>query len=597
MKLNGRKKMKIKSLLLKAILASWLCVLISINLSFAEVPVGFKVVKSTNGVTLYQKDYYNGQPDYVHVIDLKLEASIKLLHGTIIGPGSEPGVFGGPNPIFKRQSLNQSWQKFSSDNETAFSITNGQFFNDQNRKSTSLSFALKVDGNIVSEGFEHRYQSQKLMLEIWNEYAYIGPFNESNFYSSSAPNIIGGLDESTNIGNYGLTGRTFVGIDDADNDGTYETILIFNSLISTQQDAAQVLRDFGADKVMMLDGGGSTQLICEGKNYIESYRTIPQMIGVLKSNVVNLLSVTIEGLPEIYENSCQIYRAIAKFSDGKSQNVSQSTVWKDNSRYATLKGMGQDYGLLANEVPMDKWIRITVTYSYGKIEKKAHKFVKIIDTTTLTSLKIIGPSSVEENSYATYRARAKLSDKSVLWVTANALWNMNSPYAHLNNNQLVTKDVSSDQTVKITASYSYNGVTKQAEKYVVITDITFPSPPPYAVFGGNPTTNGGGTWGAVFSMSGSITGNILTLTVTKIGGTPWETSGYIFFKLDDYDDDGIKLNGSNGQHINAGTPSVSFQIDLSQFSGSYPRSFYVFFNSDPGGFAWGGPITVIENSN
>jgi hypothetical protein len=52
-------------------------------------------------------------------------------------------------------------------------------------------------------------------------------------------------------------------------------------MTARQSDAADVLKSFEAAKVMMLDGGGSTQLICEGKSYISSDRLIPQAIGVL----------------------------------------------------------------------------------------------------------------------------------------------------------------------------------------------------------------------------------------------------------------------------------------------------------------------------
>ncbi|NEP07416.1 MAG: phosphodiester glycosidase family protein [Okeania sp. SIO4D6] len=41
------------------------------------------------------------------------------------------------------------------------------------------------------------------------------------------------------------------------------------------------MKSFGTTQVIMLDGGGSTQLICQGNNYITSPRTIPQMIVIL----------------------------------------------------------------------------------------------------------------------------------------------------------------------------------------------------------------------------------------------------------------------------------------------------------------------------
>ncbi|MCI5135641.1 MAG: hypothetical protein D3920_11340 [Candidatus Electrothrix sp. AW2] len=83
------------------------------------------------------------------------------------------------------------------------------------------------------------------------------------------------------------TDRTFLGISDKNADGYHETILIFNSELATQPAAADVLYDFGADKVVMLDGGSSSQLICNGKSLISSSRTLPQTIGVIAGSPNN----------------------------------------------------------------------------------------------------------------------------------------------------------------------------------------------------------------------------------------------------------------------------------------------------------------------
>jgi len=56
---------------------------------------------------------------------------------------------------------------------------------------------------------------------------------------------------------------------------------VFNSSSSLQSGAAEVLRSFGADQVMMLDGGGSTQLLCKSGWYIRSDRPVPQALAVI----------------------------------------------------------------------------------------------------------------------------------------------------------------------------------------------------------------------------------------------------------------------------------------------------------------------------
>lgn len=108
------------------------------------------------------------------------------------------------------------------------------------------------------------------------------PLTKKALYASTAPDIIAGLAEDAGRHPNSSPGRTFVGIDDRDHDKRYETILIFNSKAATAPRAADVLRGFGADKVMMLDGGDSTQLICRGRPYLqsESSRAVPQMLAV-----------------------------------------------------------------------------------------------------------------------------------------------------------------------------------------------------------------------------------------------------------------------------------------------------------------------------
>ena len=257
-----------------------MCVLITIvfsNVAFTyNIPEGFSEIKSEPGVVLYQNNNH-----YVQVVNLKEGASIKLMHGPIANEGQGEGVYGGDNPSFTRQTLEQIWSNFFSSYSNAFSVTNGQFFS-TNSNPSPLAFPLKVDGNIVSDGYGiDEYVNQKLMIELWNSYADIRQLTEENLYGSSAPDILAGLSEYADKGINTDNKRTFAGIIDDDMDGSFETVLIFNSTVATQYAAAQILRDFGSTKVIMFDGGGSTQMICQGTNYILSSRSIPQSIGVL----------------------------------------------------------------------------------------------------------------------------------------------------------------------------------------------------------------------------------------------------------------------------------------------------------------------------
>lgn len=250
------------------------------NPPVADLPDGFRLVASNYGVALYQKDYKNGTPDFVQVVDLEEGAYIKFMHGDLEGSGEGKGVFGGTSPKMSYKPLESYWENFSQANENAFCVTNGQFFY-MPENPTKLSLPLKKDGVIVSEGYAaNEFAGQTLMLEVWPDRADIREMNQESLYNSTAPDILGGLQVGAPKRVNAYTGRTFVGVDDRDGNGIFETVMFFNTKTAHQADAEEMLTNFGAEKVMMLDGGGSTQLICEGEAFVYSERWIPQAIGI-----------------------------------------------------------------------------------------------------------------------------------------------------------------------------------------------------------------------------------------------------------------------------------------------------------------------------
>ncbi len=244
------------------------------------IPPGFDKITSIYGAQLFRKNYQNGTPDFVQVADLSLGAEIKLFHGPIKEKRQGEGAYGGDDPRLLSRSLQQYWSDFSSTYANPFCVVNGQFFY-MPESPTRLPFPLKVDGEIISDGFgKDQFPGQKLMLELWPGRADIRPLSKEALYNSSAPDIVVGLAEDARKAINKHVGRTFVGLVDKDGDRQLETVLIFTTRTARQVDAAEVLREFGAKKVMMLDGGGSTQMICLDKNYISSERLIPQALGV-----------------------------------------------------------------------------------------------------------------------------------------------------------------------------------------------------------------------------------------------------------------------------------------------------------------------------
>jgi hypothetical protein len=245
------------------------------------IPPGFRKIDSAFGIELYQKDYPGGSPDYVQVIDLSQGASLKPLHGSITDPRAGMGSYGGNDARFRSLSLGAYWQELKGQDSSAFCVVNGQFFY-MLEYPTRLPFPLKIDGQILTDGYGIQdFPDQKLMLELWPGNADIVALSKQALYASTAPDIIAGLTEEAPKAKKRYTGRTFIGLTGQNSQGTFSTLMIFNTKTARQVDAAQVLKDFGAQKVMMLDGGGSTQLLCQGKSYIYSDRLVPQAIGII----------------------------------------------------------------------------------------------------------------------------------------------------------------------------------------------------------------------------------------------------------------------------------------------------------------------------
>lgn len=287
-------------------------------------PEGFEPLITEPAVTLYRKNYPNGTPDYMQVIFLNQGASVDLLHGILDQDREGRGAFGGNDARFNLDSLKGYWAQAQRESDSAFCVVNGSFFY-MPETPTRLPFSLKVDGKIITDGFGNdQYPEQKLMLELWPDHANIRPLNGTDFYQSTAPNILAGLTEDANKRARYAVGRTFVGIQDRDSDGQFETLYILSTQTHTQSGAAGVLKEFGAQKVMMLDGGGSTQLTCQGNEYIATGRLIPQAIAVFSADEGGL--------------EASLLSAPEKLTSGLDEVISQLWILQNSGELPWLPG-------------------------------------------------------------------------------------------------------------------------------------------------------------------------------------------------------------------------------------------------------------------
>lgn len=257
-------------------------------------PEDFTPAAAAPGVHVYHRHRDDGSLEYVQIVDLSAGARLDFLHGPVADPGTGRGIYGGANPSIHRQFLFNIWQGLPAGDPEAMGaavlcLANGQFFLDTRNGArvdpTELAFPVKSNGVILSEGYERwKFRSRKVMLEIWPNRATISPYSGFALYSSTAPQIMVGLSESARVRSLEALGRTYLGIVDGDGDGAHEILLFYSATAATQATAVATLRAFGADETVMLDGGGSTQLICQGDTYIFRARPLPQTIATVPAD-------------------------------------------------------------------------------------------------------------------------------------------------------------------------------------------------------------------------------------------------------------------------------------------------------------------------
>jgi hypothetical protein len=86
---------------------------------------------------------------------------------------------------------------------------------------------------------------------------------------------------------------------------------------------------------------------------------------------------------------------------------------------------------------------------------------------------------VNENATSNYTATATFSDGTTETVTESVTWTEDSYFATINSDGVLSvSEVMSDQTVTIMVSYTYEDVTKTAQKVVTIADIPQSNLPP-----------------------------------------------------------------------------------------------------------------------
>ena len=168
------------------------------------------------------------------------------------------------------------------------------------------------------------------------------------------------------------------------------------------------------------------------------------------------------------ENSTASYTATAYYTVGDAEDVTNQCEWTTGVSYADFnRGPGE---LTTKSISKDETFEVTAGYTYGVTTKTDTHTVKVLNDKVLNNLVISGVANVDEGTSENYTARAYYSNGSNEDVTNQCEWDVDN-YGSISGSGLFTADeVDTDQTVTITAEYTFGGVTKSDDYDVTVRD-------------------------------------------------------------------------------------------------------------------------------
>ncbi len=236
-----------------------------------SIPAEYQPILNTSGVRVFKNSTL---PNYVTTIDLNLAAAIDLTGKYTDAPQAKVA----------HRSMPEFWQDAVSQNSPKKNvrvIINGAFFAVY-KEPTAIAFGLKSAGKVISYGYgldEFPGLNKTIAWNNTTNQAKIADYDRSTFDRPEFPEVVGALAQTAGKRANRQLARTFIGVKDHDGDGKNETILVFSSQAAKQLEAVNTLKSFGAKEVAMLDGGGSTGLIIDGKKMIDAGTSVPHAIG------------------------------------------------------------------------------------------------------------------------------------------------------------------------------------------------------------------------------------------------------------------------------------------------------------------------------
>lgn len=202
-------------------------------------------------------------------------------------------------------------------------------------------------------------------------------------------------------------------------------------------------------------------------SYTYGARTRTATLPVTIRNVQNLTSIAIEGDAMVDEDSTENFSAIAYFDDGTAQNVNPD--WSVSYASATINSSGL---LTTPHVNTATTVIVRASYTFQSVTKTDSHVITIQDNIpNLISLRINGPTVVDERSDTAYTATAFFDDSSS--ETVSPMWREDSTSAQFHSADMLTiTTVTNDTPFTLTASYTHGLNTETDSQSVTIINRT-----------------------------------------------------------------------------------------------------------------------------
>lgn len=183
----------------------------------------------------------------------------------------------------------------------------------------------------------------------------------------------------------------------------------------------------------------------------------------------SLIAIRIDGAATMAEQTLENYTVTAIYADLRQEVVSPSNFVVSNPTAAGITLAGE---LTAGNIQSNTTVTITATYTEdGNTVQTSHD-VLITTGVEITTLQIVGPDAIDENTIQQYVVRALFSDGSSADVTPDTIASTQTQHATVTPEALVTATEvnGGDKNTTLQATYSHDGVERSASKTITIID-------------------------------------------------------------------------------------------------------------------------------